>query len=534
MRAHVQSAPSPDAVASVLRELSSAAEELAQGAAQVVALSAAIPERCMLSRARAEGDVAALVAEIRALGAAVVADCARATADKHLTALWDHMDASKEMLEAGALLCALEEGTGRWQVQDWALQSLLAAPPPLLPPCALRIHTQQAECYAALAAAVCLCQGVDVAQCSASGDGVCVFLPGPDAVNTIHLRCCDAAGMPVACVRPSDVSVRVEGGVVTAMEPTEPGVITATYTLPHGVAQALLWIYVCGTPLPDIPFTLFPPCAALGMHYATIHLENDNGNSGLAVTRDHAHMIVTNESMKRVYVYSLPEGRLLRSFGGKGTAPGRFTDPVSVCVTSGGSLLVAESLNRRLQEVSLAGKHIRFLTAGLEDKAVYGADMSECGDLVAVNTYHAVILLKYACGSRLRMLALSFNCRHIRFAPASEGGHLLLALGDKGVEVRTVRGEIVTIIVHNAAAAVDVVCVGNRVLMLDTAPHHCVSVFEWAEGERHWEKPMHPRVGVWGAQGLTDGLFMTPDRMVADKRFVYVLDQFSKRVQVFL
>ena len=74
----------------------------------------------------------------------------------------------------------------------------------------------------------------------------------------------------------------------------------------------------------------------------------------------------------KLFVYSLSNGSLVRSFGGKGTGTAEFNWQFGgLCMTPRGTVLVAEAMNDRLQEVNindvtgLGGEHVRFVGQGL-------------------------------------------------------------------------------------------------------------------------------------------------------------------------
>ena len=102
----------------------------------------------------------------------------------------------------------------------------------------------------------------------------------------------------------------------------------------------------------------------------------------------------------KLYVYSLADGSLVRSFGGVGSGKGQFNWGFGgLCVTPRGTLLVAESNNNRLQEVNIDdGSWVRFMGEGLLEKPDYVA-CSESVIAVSETIQSRVALLSWADGS---------------------------------------------------------------------------------------------------------------------------------------
>lgn len=60
-----------------------------------------------------------------------------------------------------------------------------------------------------------------------------------------------------------------------------------------------------------------------------------------------------------IRVYALDSGELVRSIGGPGAGPGRFSNPGGVAVGPGGHLFVADTFNQRVQELTSTGTFVR-------------------------------------------------------------------------------------------------------------------------------------------------------------------------------
>ena len=79
-------------------------------------------------------------------------------------------------------------------------------------------------------------------------------------------------------------------------------------------------------------------------------------------------VVVTSSCGPRVlHAYALSSGALLRSFGDRGAAPGQFgVSPAlgGLAASCNDTVLVAEDVNSRLQEVDDHGGHVRFVGVG--------------------------------------------------------------------------------------------------------------------------------------------------------------------------
>lgn len=96
-----------------------------------------------------------------------------------------------------------------------------------------------------------------------------------------------------------------------------------------------------------------------GKLITTYQVDFDVG--GLAVMEDASLFAVSDYGSSGIWVYRLPYGNKLTRFGNKGNGPGQFDGPLRLCFTSTGTLLVADSENKRVQEVTVTGDHVRFL-----------------------------------------------------------------------------------------------------------------------------------------------------------------------------
>jgi len=71
-----------------------------------------------------------------------------------------------------------------------------------------------------------------------------------------------------------------------------------------------------------------------------------------------------HSELNRLTVYRTEDGVLLRTFGGHGSGPGQFDRIGNLCMTARDTVVVSEEGNKRIQEVTLAGKHGQVLPSG--------------------------------------------------------------------------------------------------------------------------------------------------------------------------
>ena len=111
----------------------------------------------------------------------------------------------------------------------------------------------------------------------------------------------------------------------------------------------------------------------------------------------------------KLYVYSLDDGSLIRSFGGRGSGPGQFRWLCGgLCMTPRGTLLVSDYFNKRVQEIDVDdGSHVRDLGVGLYSEHV------DCSDRIVVScegNSAVVNLLSWMDGSVLLRFGGEGHC----------------------------------------------------------------------------------------------------------------------------
>ena len=163
-----------------------------------------------------------------------------------------------------------------------------------------------------------------------------------------------------------------------------------------------------------------------------IALKRNRMYTGMAVSQDGKVLIVAGGGYSgavNIYVHTLPDGKHVRTFGRKFFGTNMFRNIDKLCLAPNGNILVAETWNKRVQEVTLKGAHVRNLGVGLIDDAVSAIACSD--DTIAVAkgscmTNYRVFVFSYSTGSLLARFGeygsepgnIGFVCG-IRFVPDS-------------------------------------------------------------------------------------------------------------------
>ena len=193
-----------------------------------------------------------------------------------------------------------------------------------------------------------------------------------------------------------------------------------------------------------------------GKFVRNILLQASSVSCGLAISPDSAHMVVSHGD-RTLSVYALPSGEHIRTFGGNGSGKGQFDHPAKLCFSVTGNILVAERWNSRVQEVTLAGDHVRFIGDYVIDGSIFS--IAANAELVVVGKYDStsndrIMMFDAVTGEHVRSFGkhgdvlgqLSSDCCGIRFTP--DGRHIIVAANSgtrtQGrVSVFTLAGEFV-------------------------------------------------------------------------------------------
>lgn len=93
-------------------------------------------------------------------------------------------------------------------------------------------------------------------------------------------------------------------------------------------------------------------------HIRTLAIHDSSSNKDLAISPNGAVMAISNGFTHKISTYSLPDGARMSDFGGKGSRPGKFNSPQKLCFSPrSGNLLIADSLNNRVQVCPVAASH---------------------------------------------------------------------------------------------------------------------------------------------------------------------------------
>ena len=257
---------------------------------------------------------------------------------------------------------------------------------------------------------------------------------------------------------------------------------------------------------------------------------------GIALSPDGTHMVTTHND-GTLSVYSLPGGEHIRTFGSHGAGKGQFNDPAKLCFSATGNILVAEEGNRRAQEVTLTGGHVRFIGVGVIDDKIGG---------IAAST-ELIVVVKHNCRSSNRVMMFDavtgafvrafgdygdapgqlLHCHGVRFTPDSR--HIIVAEssgnGTSRLSVFTLTGEFVRCIGEGQLkGAGDVDFSDNGDVIVCDSWAHRICVYS-ADGGTLLQR--------WGGWGDTAGMFTYSCALAMCGGQLFVLDEFSKRVQVF-
>jgi DNA-binding beta-propeller fold protein YncE len=268
------------------------------------------------------------------------------------------------------------------------------------------------------------------------------------------------------------------------------------------------------------------------VHIRTIPIKGTR-NYGVAVTMDGLHLIVSNYFCHSITVYSMDTGGCISTFGSLGSGTGQFSNPSRICATPRGTILVCEYGNKRVQEITITGEHVRFIGEGhLDDDRVFGMCMQ--GDIVAVgkdggNTDGRIVLFSYSTGALIRKFG-SYGSGEdqmkivygLSFAP--DGRHILVADYGSRLSMFTADGTFVKTLGTDVLGEgmKDVLCSGSNIFVAD-GDNHRICVFSAETGALN---------RTWGTEGRADGQFYYSATLSAHKHKLFVLD-LSCRVQVF-
>jgi hypothetical protein len=384
---------------------------------------------------------------------------------------------------------------------------------------------------------------VDRSKSVVSGAGLVSCVRGMGAVNEVNVACVNSAGEAAGWVTVKDVLVdvrSVDGEVIgrtVGGQVIEKGEIMIKYEVDIMDAEeveisvSLGDVVICGGPWRA---AVCSSIRADAVHIKTNRIIRKYGNYGVAVTLDGLHLVVSNYDSHNISVHSMVTGGCITTFGRNGSAASQFDAPVRICATPRGTVIVSEVGNKRLQEITITGEHVRFIGEGLLDNdSVFGVCMHR--EFLAVgkhgeNTDGCIVLFSYSSGALIRKFG-SFgssdgqvkNVTGLSFTP--DGRHILVVDFSPRLSMFTADGAFVeTIGVGKIGLGCkDVLCSGSSIFVAD----------QYNQRIRVFSADTGALIRTWGTKGQTDGQFMYPTALAAHKGKLFVLDFASPRIQIF-
>ena len=226
-------------------------------------------------------------------------------------------------------------------------------------------------------------------KCHATGKGLKVATVGEQATATVHAvnaegQECEEPLVDIACEL---VSCRDATSVKCSVKKREGNQYEVCYR-PTGRGRHQLHIKVESQHIRGSPFAVLAklPIRKLGTPIRTIC--GLNGPYGVAV--DEKGQIVVAECVGNCVSIFSASGEKIRTFGGRGSAPGQFTDPFGVAIDCDGNLLVSDS--RCVQKFSPQGDFL--MSVGTQGSQPLQFD---CATDISVNPKNKRI---YVCENR--------------------------------------------------------------------------------------------------------------------------------------
>ena len=343
---------------------------------------------------------------------------------------------------------------------------------------------------------------IDGCKSSVSGAGLVSCVKGEGVSNEVKVTCVNSAGETAGWVTAVDVWIVVRNDVGEVIgrgvggQVIANGEIRMQYEVEDVVAEEVeLSVGVGSVVVHGGPWRVFVWYSAVKSDAAYIKSYNINRTEtrGFTVTLDGKHFVVSNCYHDSISVYSMNTGDRVTTFGSNGSGAGEFNMPTHVCSTPRGTILVCEYSNRRVQEVTITGEHVRFIGVGhFDDNVVFAMCMQ--GDMVAVgkrnrDTNGLIVLFNYSSGALIRKFgSYGFgegqvkNVTGLSFTP--DGKHILVADISPRLSMFTVEGAFVKTLgtgVLDGVWGKDVLCSGSSIFATNVL-NHCICVFSAETG----------------------------------------------------
>ena len=245
-------------------------------------------------------------------------------------------------------------------------------------------------------------------DCFATGRGLEMAVVGEQA-NAV-LRIVDTSGKgyniqkeTVVCEFVSEPSwVKIDCNVRKVME----NQYDISYQ-PTGQGRHQLHIKVEGEHIKGSPFIVLVKLPVLKLGNPIKIISGVKQPWGVAVNQ-RGEIIVAESTGHCVSIFS-PTGEKLRSFGSQGSGPGQFNEPYGVAVDDDGNIiLVADSINHRIQKFTSDNKHITLSSVGSQgsNRSQFNSPIS-----VAISPITKKIAISDKSNHRIQILNpdLTFN-----------------------------------------------------------------------------------------------------------------------------
>lgn len=231
-----------------------------------------------------------------------------------------------------------------------------------------------------------------------------------------------------------------------------------------------------------------------------------------------------------VTIYKLPSGDKELSFGGPGSGSGQFKSPERLCFLDAGSLLIADSGNKRVQQMTISGTYQRTIGTGALTNPV---GVTSNGYLIVVSQLspaHRIVVFQLYDGRFLRSFGDNGSLpRQLKGAAGmcltKEEILIISEIDNRRLSRFKINGQFVGTVETDGAQKPSDVCVGNTGEMIVAGfKSQDVIVFS-PDGSTVVKR--------FGSEGNKPGQFKDPFGVAFAQGRLYVLDFSAPRVQVF-
>lgn len=264
---------------------------------------------------------------------------------------------------------------------------------------------------------------------------------------------------------------------------------------------------------------------------ARLTQENGLVRAPLALATDsHDNLYVTHGSGVQKFD---SDGKLLASWGTRGTGAGQFNSPAAIALDSQGNLYIADTDNSRVQVLDPSGKFLsQWGKSGSGDSALdhpYGIAVDAQGNVYVADSRNARVQ-KFDRNGKFLLRWSAPDGTNGKFDPmgiaVEPQANIVVADGRNGRLMRfDPNGVILTTIAEGNLAGVWAVAVDaqGNLYALDWSARR-VLVYD-ASGKR---------IADWGGKGKGDGQFVSPQGIAIDTQgHIYVADKDGDNIQKF-